>query len=163
MPLVDVNDVLLDPDVAGQSFTVLRRQEVVNDHGESVLYVKTIPGVIGSIQPSGDQNLIRDGAFDAQNQSIKIVTPFRLFGVTKGSGALKYKPDVIIYAQSMFEITSPNDWAAFGRGFIEADAVEIPWISYGPMPQIPYIGRLDFSQPANSALAYGAAGGSRRG
>lgn len=160
MPLIDVNDILLDPDVAGQLFTVIRRQEIVNSFGESAIITKTIPGVVGSIQPDGDNDVIREGDADAQAKSVIIATPFRLRGVSKGLSATRYKPDIIISdimgEPNMFEVTSIIGWNAFGRGFIEARATTIPWLDYFPAPGLPYYGRLDFSQPQNSAWPWGA-------
>jgi hypothetical protein len=164
MPTIDVTDVLLDPDVAGQSFTVIRRVEIVNNFGESTLVTKTVPDVIGSIQPNGDNSLMREGSYDAQAKSIIVVTPFRLRGVAKGPGGITYKPDIIISdifgAANMFEVSSIKGWGSFGYGFVEAEATTIPWIDFPTAPQLPilYIGRLDFSQPKNSGLTHGAGG-----
>jgi hypothetical protein len=135
-PIVDVTDILIDTDVAGQEFVVIRRQETVNANGESVWTSHKIPAV-GSIQPSGAQDLLREDGFDSQAQSIKVVTMFRLFGVTRGPGVVRFKPDIIVWANVYYEITSPNDWSAFGAGFIEADATSIQYVEPGPPAAIP--------------------------
>lgn len=163
MPLVDVNDILLDPDVAGQRFTVIRRQDIVNSFGESTVAANTIPNVIGSVQPDGDNKVIRDGAFDAQANGIIVATPFRLRGVSRGPSKIRYKPDIIISGilgePTMYEVTDVIEWNDFGRGFIEVKATSITWVDFPPAPLVPLVGRLDFSNPSMSALAYGAAGG----
>jgi hypothetical protein len=157
MPLVDVTDILFDADVAGQSFQVIRRQEIVNNFGESVVTTETID-VVGSIQPSGNQEVERGDAFDAQAKSIIVATTFRLRGVSKGPNGSRFKPDIIISdilgEPNMFEVTSITGWNAFGAGFIEANATTIAWVDFAPAPTAPelYIGRLDFSQPRNAWL-----------
>lgn len=158
MPLIDVTDILFDTDIAGQVFTVYRRKEVVNAYGESVVKIKVIPNQVGSIQPSGDQTVIREGEYDAQNQQIKICCVFRLRGVTRGPGGKTYKPDRIAWGGNLYEVTSPNEWEDFGRGFIEADAIEVNWTDFPPQFRPGNVGQLVFSRPANSGFANGAGG-----
>lgn len=159
MPLVDVTDLLFDPDIAGQEFTVYRRQETVNNFGESVVAIKVIPNQFGSIQPSGEQGVIREAEYDAQAQTIKIACVFRLRGVTQGPNGRTFKPDRIGWNNNLYEITTPNEWDQFGRGFIEADAIEVSWTDFPPQFRPGNVGQLDFSRPANSVNAGGAAGG----
>ena len=92
MPEIDVTDVLLDADVAGQSFTVLRRQEQVDQYGISSTIILTINDVLGSVQPTSDNSLIREDAYDAQAKTLKVITSFRLRGVATSAGQ-NYKPD----------------------------------------------------------------------
>ena len=164
MPTIDVTDILFDTDIAGQVFTVVRRQETVNSFGESTVLIQTIPNTIGSIQPAGDNALMREGSYDAQAKGAVIVTTFRLRGASKGPAGITYKPDIIVVGppeqQEMYEVNDVKDWTPFGAGFIEATATTIPWLDFAPTPQLPdlYIGRLDFSQPRNAVLAHGAGG-----
>jgi hypothetical protein len=155
MPTVDVTDILFDPDIAGQGFTVIRRQETVNNFGESTWVEKKAPAV-GSVQPDGDNDLMREDAFDAQARSIIVVTTFRLRGVSKGPSKQRYKPDIIFFDNTYFEVISVSSWSAFGAGFIDAKATEIQYV--GPSSQyVPInVGRLDFSKPSNAIYAHGA-------
>lgn len=161
MPLVDVTDMLVDTDIAGQQFQVLRRQETVDNYGESTVATQLV-NTIGSIQPSGDQRVERDAAFDAQAKGIIVVTTFRLRGVSKGPNGIRYKPDIVISDISgepnMFEVVEIVGWNAFGPGFIEAKAQSIDWIDFAPAPGQPFIGRLDYSMTRNSGLIAAAAG-----
>lgn len=158
MPLVDVSDILLDPDIAGQDFTVIRRQETVNSFGESVWSAQHIPNVVGSVQPGGDNALQREEGQDAQANSITVVTPFRLRGVAKGPGSNRYKPDIILWSGSHFEVMSLNSWGDFGGGFVEAECSSITYVD--PPPEAPLLewGQLDFSRPVNAGYALGAGG-----
>ena len=158
MPLVDVNDLLVDPDIAGQLFTVLRRQQQVNNFGEMTWLTQRIPAV-GSIQPTGDNQLIRQEGADAQADTIQIVTSFRLRGVASGPNNTQFKPDMILWQGNFYEVFVINSWSDFGRGLIDATATSVKYID-GPEPELaPYIGQLDFSRNANSGYAHGAMGG----
>lgn len=157
MAEIDVTDVLLDSDVAGDTFTVLRRREVVSQFGLSTVSVASIPGVVGSVQPTGDNSLIREDAYDAQAKTIKIFTPFRLRGVSVTNGAVKYKPDQIAWAGDVYEVRVLDDYTAFGGGMVEAECVQVfDYVGAPPDQLAPYTGRLDFSQIASSGLAHGA-------
>jgi hypothetical protein len=155
MPLVDVTDILFDSDVAGQSFVVIRRQETVNNFGESTWVTERAPA-IGSVQPKGDQELMREDAFDAQARTIIVATTFRLRGVSKGPSNERFKPDIIFWGGNYYEVTSPASWTDFGAGFIETEATAIHWVDNEPGFLPPFIPKLDFSKTANSMYAHGA-------
>jgi hypothetical protein len=157
VPLVDVTDILLDPDIAGQSFTVLRRQETVNSYGESTWFTAKIPA-IGAVQPEGENDLIRDADFDAQTKTISVVTAYRLRGVSKGPNSSRYKPDLVIWNNNYFEVVSLKSWGTFGYGFVEATCTAVHYVDLPPIaPPLPY-GQLDFSRPVNAGYAHGAGG-----
>lgn len=158
MPLVDVSDILNDPDIAGQEFIVLRRQEVVNDFGESTISVEKIPELFGSIQPEGDNDLIREDSLDAQSKTVIIVTSFRLRGVAKGPNKSRFKPDIIFYEDTYYEVMSLKSWGSFGYGFVEATATSIKYVDTPPEYPPLEFGQLDFSRPVNAGYAYGAGG-----
>jgi hypothetical protein len=154
MPIIDVSDILLDPDIAGQQFTVLRRTENVNPFGESTWTTAHIQA-IGSVQPSGEQGLIREEGFDAQAKSIKVVTNYRLRGVAKGPSASRFKPDIILWDGNYFEVINLDSYGSFGAGFVEAECTAIHYVDLPPKATTPEVARLDFSQSVNSALAGG--------
>lgn len=155
MPLVDVTDILIDIDVAQQSFLVLRRTENVNQFGESTWSTARI-NAVGSVQPSGDQGLLREDAFDAQAKSVKVVTTFRLRGVSKGPSATRFKPDIVVWDSNYFEVISVDSYGSFGAGFVEAECTAIHYVDDPPKYLPSLIGRLDFSQSNNAGLAKGA-------
>lgn len=157
MPLVDVTDILFDPDIAGQSFTVIRRQETVNSFGESVVVPAKIPG-IGSVQPEGENDLLREDAFDAMSKTIIVVTPIRLIGVAKGPNKSRFKPDIILWKDNYFEVVNLKSWGDFGYGFVEAVCTSIHYVDgESELPPLVY-GQLDFSRSINAIYAYGAGG-----
>lgn len=155
MPEIDVTDVLLDADVAGQSFTVLRRQERVDQYGISSTVVQAISDVLGSVQPTGDNSLIREDAYDAQAKTLKVITSFRLRGVSTSAGQ-NYKPDQIQWNGDTYEVRVVDDFSQFGGGMIEAECVQVDYVGLPPDALPPYVGGLDFSQAAMSAMPHGA-------
>lgn len=158
MPLVDVNEILVDPDVANQGFVVLRRQEIVNQYGESTVLVSQADAV-GSVQPTGDNSLIREDGFDAQASTIIVATAYRLRGVTKGPNSTQYKPDIIFWQNNFYEVTDVKNWSPFGGGFIEVEATSIHNMD-GPALSLPaYVGQLVFTNTSNSSLAHGVSQG----
>jgi len=157
VPEVDVTDVLLDPDVAGQSFSVVRRPELVTSAGLSTTpNARTIAGIFGSVTPTGDNSLIREDAYDAQAKTIEVVTSFRLRGPSASTGGADYKPDVVLWRGDAYEVRVIDDDTQFGAGFTKAECVQIDYVGTPPHQLAPQVGRLDFSQNASAALARGA-------
>jgi hypothetical protein len=124
MPSIDVSDLLLDGEIAGETFTVLRRRQVVNGHGNVAIVTTVIPDVIGSITPTGDQSIVRAEAYQTQANTIKVITPFLLRGISK-EGGNSFLPDVVVWSGVNYEVKSLNDWARYGSGFMEAECVSI--------------------------------------
>jgi len=155
MPNVDVSDLLLDPDVAGQQFVVVRRAENVNEFGESA-WTYGQATAIGAIQPSGDQGLMRGESFDAQAKSVVVYTRFRLRGVNSGASGASFKPDIVLWNGVYYEVTNIDSYGSFGAGFVKAECTSISNIDLPTLPNIPRIARLDFSDAGNAGLADGA-------
>lgn len=156
---VDVTDVLLDADVAGETFDVVRRLEMVDDYGVSRTSDEIVRDVLGSVQPTGDNSVTRDEAYDVKAKTLEVVTQFRLRGVS-ASGGQNYKPDRVLWAGDCYEVRSIDNWTAFGGGFVRAECVQIDYVGEpgGSPPPSGVIGMLDFSQTANSGYARGAGG-----
>jgi hypothetical protein len=156
VPLIDVTELLYDPDIAGQGFTVIRRQEIVNNFGESVVIEQRIPGLAGSVQPSGDNSLIREDAYDAQADSIHVACVFRLRGVAQVNNT-RFKPDIILWNGNTYEVMVVNSWDQFGQGFIDAEATSIKYLDTADPPSLPpLVGQLNFTRTANAVYAHGA-------
>lgn len=122
MPDVDVTEVVLDPEIAGERFVVIRRQEVVNDKGRSVL-TTTQAAAVGSVTPTGDNSLVREEAFSAQLNSILVITPFRLRGVSKDGQGRTFQPDLVLWKGQHYIVRSLNEYDRYGAGLIEAECV----------------------------------------
>lgn len=133
MPDIDVTDLLSDPDIAGDEFTVKRRQETVNTFGRSV--VATVPlDACGPVFPAGDNSLIRQDAFDAEANTITVVTEFRLRGPSK-SGGLQFKADLVEWPRQSgnhYIVRTTNDFSRYGAGMIEAECTSIDFSDEAP-------------------------------
>lgn len=129
MPLIDVSDILADPDIAGETFTVVRQAEDVNEYGETQV-VTTQFTASGSIQPTGDNSLLREEAFQAQQKTIQVITTFLLRGATQdpaGSGQL-YQPDLVVWKGEKFLVRVVEDYSAYGAGMVRAECIT-QWFS----------------------------------
>ncbi len=98
MPYADVSDAILDSDVSGEWFQVIRRQDNVNSSGRNNP-VKNTWGynVTGSIQPTGDNSLVREEAYSTQMKSIQVITEFRIRGVAQDNTGQTFQPDLIFW------------------------------------------------------------------
>lgn len=117
MPLLDVSDLLSDPDIAGQAFTVIRSTVTVGMDGQGIGTVSTIQA-IGSVQPAGSQDLMRLPEGDMQTGAIKIRTVFRLT-----SGGADFSKDIVQWPASTgarYFVQTVDDWSQFGVGYVEA-------------------------------------------
>lgn|ERR1019366_1739770 len=130
MPLIDVSDVLLDPMIAGEAFLVVRRLEVVNSFGESVVTMQSFAAT-GSIIPTGNNSLVREEAYQIQAKTIRVVTAFPLRGVSKDSTGT-YQPDIVMWNNDSFIVKSLNDYTSYGVGLVEAECSSIDPVDAPP-------------------------------
>lgn len=130
MPLIDVTEVLTDPDVAGQPFVVVRRRNVVNSYGEPAISEQRFPAY-GSIQPAGDNALAREDAHQSQGNSIIVVTTFRLRGAALDADQAEYEPDLVLWQGQHYVVRNLKDWTRFGVGMVEAECTAF---EYTPQP-----------------------------
>jgi hypothetical protein len=131
MPLLDVSDVLTDPDIAGERLEVVRRFETVNGFGESVVTTKRY-AVRGSVTPVGDNSLIREEAYQAEAQTILVVTAFLLRGPSKNPAGQSFQPDVILWLGDSYVVRVLNDYSRYGAGMVEAECSSIDFIDEAP-------------------------------
>lgn len=126
MPLIDVTEVLSGGDIAGQTFSIIRRKETLTN-GRSVIQETTIPG-FGSVQPLGDNSLTKEEAFTNGNNGITVWSTVPLRSVSSDQNGQKYQPDLILYQNNRYEIKVLDNWGAFGSGFMKADCVMINYV-----------------------------------
>lgn len=150
-PMIDVTEVLLDPMVAGEGFQVIRRPEIVSQFGQgSVPAPVTLPAV-GSIQPTSDNSLVREEAYGMQVKTIRVVTTFRLRGVSR-MGQQNYQPDIVVWNGGRFIVRTVEDFSSYGAGMIQADCISENFVDPPPYAIPPTIGAMNFSIAANSGL-----------
>jgi hypothetical protein len=130
---VDVTDVLLDPAIAGERFTVLRRKETVNDLGVASWEWLTFPEVIGSVTPTGDQSLVREEAYQVSAKTMLVITEFRLRGPSKDAAGANYQPDIVVWNGNYYLVRSVDDFSRYGAGFVQAECTSTDLIDQAPL------------------------------
>lgn len=127
MPYIDVNDLLLDPEIAGETFTVVRRKEAVNSFGEPVLALETYANVIGQVGPASRNSLVREQSFSTQEKSIRVITAFKLTGASKDSAQQAYQPDLVFWHNGYYIVAEIEDYSQYGAGLVSADCSSYDW------------------------------------
>jgi hypothetical protein len=141
---IDVTDVLLDPEVAGQLITVVRRQEQVNGFGQGVLVAETVPNVVASVTPVGDNSLTREVTFGTQNQAIRVITQYRLRGATTESATGRtFQPDLVLWHGDYYVVSTLNDFTQYGAGLVEAECVSVDYQEVAATLDATNVGWLD--------------------
>lgn len=153
MSFIDVTDVLFDPEIAGQSFSVLRREEGVNFFGEVVITPTLVPGLVGCVYPTGENSLIREVAAQSQANTLTFVTTYRLRPASKTPDGRSWQPDYVLWQDDWYIVWTLNEFTQYGAGFLVADCMAIDYQTVAPLLKAAQVGRLDFSQPAQSGLA----------
>jgi galactose-6-phosphate isomerase len=137
MPDIDVSDLLFDSDIAGEAFSVIRRQEVVGGNGVATLTVTTLPlagdpAIVGSVTPTGDNSLVRAEAYSTQSNTIKVITEFRLRGPSKDAAGQSFQPDIVLWNGNHFVVSTLNEWTSYGAGFVEAECTSFDFNTLAP-------------------------------
>jgi hypothetical protein len=134
MPLLDVSDIILDPDFC-EFLTVYRREEVVDTKGRAtVTPVLITPAPIGVVEPQDDLPLQRGP--DQQNlpQLLEVHSQFRLRSASNDPSTGKnYQPDVIVWNGDQFLVNRVMNWSKFGKGFIRAQCSSVDPIDDVPV------------------------------
>lgn len=114
MPLLDVSDVLLDPDFLDLTLTVTRNAQTVGNDGIAVITPSTTPfyGVVTSLSGSV---LHRVAEGEHISDTITIHSPFKLIDGQSG-----YDADIVNWQGLQWTVTNVNDYSTYGRGFVAA-------------------------------------------
>jgi hypothetical protein len=126
MPYIDLTPILLDPEIAGEKFKVVRRRESVNPFGQAILTPQTF-NAIGQVSPTGRNSLIREQAFSSQEKTIRVITNFKLIGPSKDGTEQAYQPDLIFWKGSYYIVGELSDYSQYGAGFVSADCSSFDW------------------------------------
>lgn len=155
MSFLDVTDLLLDPDIAGQSFTVIRRRGQVNSSGQGVPAQppEIITPVYGQVTPLGDNSLLREVTFQTQQKGVQVITQFRLRGATAElTTGQQFQPDLVFWKNDYFIVSTVNEFTQYGGGLVVAECVELDYTDVSAHPHPSGTGKLDFSRTPNSNL-----------
>lgn len=125
MPLLDVSEILSDPDFA-DDIIITRSQRSVDNNGRTV----DTPGTYftyGNCQPAREAQLHQLPDTERIGSFISIVTPFRLFALTATTA-----PDLVTWKGQFYRVKIVRDWSAYGNGFVEAICELTTFTSDGP-------------------------------
>jgi hypothetical protein len=120
MPLLDVSEVLLDPDFA-DALVCTRQDQMVGNDGIAVNATADTP-FVGIVTAASGNNLVRtpDGAYTKGD--ICIITPYVLRTSATGDGVA----DILTWNGIRYTVTQVNDYSRYGSGFVWAVADIIP-------------------------------------
>ncbi|NTG00106.1 hypothetical protein G6L30_08230 [Agrobacterium rhizogenes] len=114
MPLLDVTEILSDPDFA-DTITVTRSVEAGFDHGRPQITMQTFTDII-AVVTAGQGDILKYFPEMANIQgAILIHTTFRLTSASDTTQA-----DTVTWQGRDYQVTGLNDWSTFGAGFIMA-------------------------------------------
>lgn len=112
MALLDVTDVLLDPDFMDTGLVCNRMTQTVDDHGRATN--APAPVTFAAVVTSDKGDILHRNADGSRiNGSITVHTPFRLSDGSTGQDA-----DEIVWQGRTYTVVNVNDYSHFGRGFV---------------------------------------------
>jgi galactose-6-phosphate isomerase len=119
MPLLDVAEILLDPDFV-DSLVCARNTQTVNDSGIATDTAATIP-FYGVVTNNSGDLLLRLAEGSRISGSITVHSQFLLQAGSDGQDA-----DIVTWNGRQYTVTNVGDWSRFGRGFTAANCELIP-------------------------------------
>lgn len=118
--MLSMADILADPDLAGQPFTLLRRPRSVGEDGRVSIGAVEV-AMTGSIQPAPAREMARLPEEDRQAEGIQV---FAAAPIHPGGPA--HAPDVILWRGNPYTVRFVRSWTQFGAPHVEALAVLAP-------------------------------------
>ncbi len=112
MALIDVSDLLVDPDFI-DSLTLIHRTFTISQYGENTL-VETTINTVGSVQPASAKQIQR------LPEALRTadVRSFFIKAEIQSDGASQY-PDIISFQGFRYQIQSVAPWLNYGAGWNE--------------------------------------------
>jgi hypothetical protein len=127
MPMLDVSDIVVDPDLA-DTFDVIQRPETVSSStGRSSTSEILTQGVVGVVTMQDPADLMRRDDSDSQPRLIFVASAFRFRGVSK-EGPQQYKGDIIIWpptgqqGSTRYTVLKVFPYSRYGTGITEVVA-----------------------------------------
>jgi hypothetical protein len=117
MALIDVSDLLNDPDFVNE-FTVVRRTSTVNDFGENIIGDTNICA-IGSIQAGNGDTLRRLPEAARKENAITVYTKTELKADNNSNGY----SDIIVWKNQRFQVLVISPWGNYGAGWYQCDCI----------------------------------------
>ena len=120
MPLLNVSDLLVDPDLA-DTFTVIRRQEAVSSEtGRASVSEQSFTGIVGVVTVQSPNDLERREDYQMMTRSLSVVTRFQLYGAVRGA-VQGYQPDLILWRGTRHLVKHVDPYPQVGQGFYQIE------------------------------------------
>jgi hypothetical protein len=120
MSLVDVTELLGDPDFVGPMQQITRVTQV-DGLGQNIL-TECCNDTFGSIQPISGREIFKI----PESMRVANMMTFWIKGVIKATSPGKYS-DILVFNGCRFQVMTVNDWSAWGQGYSEGACVaEVP-------------------------------------
>lgn len=120
MPLLDVTEVLLDPDFADLSLFCRRQIQTTDDDNFPVNTQQEIP-FSGVVTVDRSLEARRMAAGQNINGAILIVTQFRLTqGRKSAADGPNLDADLVVYNGGLYRVTFVDPYTRYGAGFVQA-------------------------------------------
>ncbi|MDQ0507407.1 hypothetical protein [Xanthobacter agilis] len=113
MPLLDVSELLTDPDFA-DTITVYRQAVTIGDTGRSGR-AETATSTVAVVTPDQWSTLQRQAEGSNVSETITVITQFRLIASMDG-----YDADEIAWNGKRYVVRAVGDCSRYGAGFVEA-------------------------------------------
>jgi hypothetical protein len=129
-PMVDVSRVLTNPRFL-DSFDVYRRQQIVNNFGETKVSVQIVSGVRGVVYPASLNELNRRPESQMATKSIEVITRFAIRGESQTIDKIEFQPDILHWNGDSYLVVHVEDYSNYARGFVKVtcnsiDLVDLP-------------------------------------
>ncbi len=117
MGLVDVTELLLDPDFTSP-MQIIPRTATIGSNGEQTTTDGTAVDTIGSVQPISGRALMRlPDALRVAN-----ISSFWVKGVITATATSRY-PDILTFGGRRYAVQTVLDWSNFGAGWCEGTCI----------------------------------------
>jgi len=120
MPLLDVSEVLTDPDFVDTTLQCTRQDQTVGENGRATNAPSITPFAGVVVNDAGDL-LLRIAEGERIVRSITIYTKFRLVDGRDGRSA-----DLVTWQGAQYTVTNVANWSAYGAGFVAATCDLLP-------------------------------------
>ena len=114
MPLLDVSEVLFDPDFADDTLICRRSTQTIDVHGRPQ-FTSADETFTGVVVPTKSLLLERLAESEVQRGSVTCITTYRL---TTGGGSTE--ADILVWQGTEYTVVNTDDWSTYGAGFIAA-------------------------------------------
>ncbi|CAI0906988.1 MULTISPECIES: head-tail adaptor [Serratia] len=120
MPLLDVTEVLLDPDFVDFSLVCRRQIQTTDDDNFPINTPQEIP-FTGVVTVDRSLEARRMAAGQNINGAILIVTQFRLTqGRKSAADGPNLDADLVVYNGGLYRVTFVDPYTRYGAGFVQA-------------------------------------------